>query len=174
MIYVLEDWLCFPCEGWFKWAGRRLLQCELQFLGILSSINRHFHMKRLMTLGFLDLKTKCRKIKHTLLDPRGDHFCLINKHDIICTVVTNHHKLGGLEKQKCIPLQFWKGSPESRCQEGVPWRLQAKTPFLSLPHVWWLPTIPGVLRSADRPLQTLLFTMCILPSVSLCLCTDFL
>lgn len=49
---------------------------------------RYFHMKRLIKLDFVDLKTKYMKIKHTYPVLGNYLFKKISKHYIIYTVVT--------------------------------------------------------------------------------------
>ena len=71
MIYIWEDKQCFPCEGEFKWTSwgfscvKRNQICEL----------RHFHVKILMRLGFLESKIRCMKINHSYPVLESNIFC---------------------------------------------------------------------------------------------------
>ena len=61
--------------------------------------------------------------------------------------VTKCHKVGGLEQQKCIVLQFQR--PEVQNQ-GV-----SRLPLKSLLSPWWLQAAHAVLWLVDRLLQSL-------------------
>lgn len=84
---VLEDQLCFSLKGGLNGKTE-----SSPVSSVISSDSyfyklRYFHMKRMVRLGFLNLKTTYTKIKH-IYPVVANSLFLMNKHFIICTAVT--------------------------------------------------------------------------------------